>query len=330
VDGAYLLDLAEVCAMVLDYILWVGSGCFLLYVYYLIVVGIVRNRKAIEGETWKQSIFRKWFKLAPKHRRKRKEWLGLIWDAVLFTVSTVVPMPVIWRWAMWLLCWCLFVVWMLHIEPIDRLPTRSKIMIWLLFVCAFCGFKPVVDSQWREEQAGKNEGELAGSEQTKISNQAMPIIQVGDSGTNIIQIPGKRSPLLQWFYDAGLNVELGPKGSVISTPIRDRVGNLVMQIDRNHWRIYPLHCSDKNYNKDAFEVLDNAGHVVFQVRFTDRIKLQGEWWDTQGQGRRLLITKDGRSGEIVILGPQNQHNDELIKPIFKYPSKDHWGEFNSP
>jgi hypothetical protein len=76
------------------------------------------------------------------------------------------------------------------------------------------------------------------------------------------------------------------------------------------------------------EIEDAAGHVVLQLKILkDRIRLQGEWWDTQGRGIRLTkgIPSDGSM--VIPPGPQNQHIESLIEPIFQYPSQEHWAEF---
>jgi hypothetical protein len=67
--------------------------------------------------------------------------------------------------------------------------------------------------------------------------------------------------------------------------------------------------------------------VLQAIILTDRIKLQGEWWDTQGRGIRLINGIPPSGSMVIRLGPQNQHTESLIEPIFQYPSQDHWGEF---
>jgi len=140
--------------------------------------------------------------------------------------------------------------------------------------------------------------------------------------------------IFPFFQDSGVKIELGNKGeALLTTPIRDRNGNLVAEITRNHWRIYPLYSSDKNYTDDALEVKDSAGHVVLQVKIlpkTKTIQLQGEWWNTQGSGIRLLrpaVVQPGTGSETVYMNRQNQHLEALIKSMFQYPSKEHWREF---
>jgi hypothetical protein len=137
------------------------------------------------------------------------------------------------------------------------------------------------------------------------------------------------STIFQWLQDAGLKVEFGRNGLLVTTPIRDEYGNLIVDVFRNHWTVYPEHCLDKNSTKDTLEVLDRGGHVVLQIRLIPdvfpTVQIQGEWWDDQHTGRRLVKAKGGKGGYVFILNPANQHNDQLIEPIFMYPSKDNFG-----
>jgi hypothetical protein len=145
----------------------------------------------------------------------------------------------------------------------------------------------------------------------------------------------KMPPYFAPFQDANFLVECGQHGVLISTTVRDRNGNLVVNIDKNHWTVYPPYCVDKNYTKSAFEALDNSKHVLLQIRFAEgdqktlaRLQVQGEWWNDEGRGIRVVFA-GGQGGEVIPLFPQNQHNDALIKPIFKYPSRDFWGDFDN-
>lgn len=144
--------------------------------------------------------------------------------------------------------------------------------------------------------------------------------------------PDGTPDIMPFFKDSGVRIEWGYKGwPLLTSPVRDRNGNLLAEITRNHWRVYPQYCADKNYSKEALEIKDSAGHVVLQVKIhSDRIELQGEWWNTQGNGIRLVAPQPGAppsdGAEIAYLGRQQQHLESLIHPMFEYPGKDHWQE----
>ena len=140
--------------------------------------------------------------------------------------------------------------------------------------------------------------------------------------------PDGVSDIFPFFKDSGVRIETGKMGPLLTTIIRDRNGNLVAEIRRNHWKVYAQYCADKNYTKDALEIQDSAGHVVLQAKILPMtIQIQGEWWDTQGGGVRMVELPDPRMGSQVLpMNRQNQHTEALIEPMFEYPSKDHWGE----
>jgi hypothetical protein len=184
---------------------------------------------------------------------------------------------------------------------------------------------------WCQEQAAALEGDLLGAGPDLLPNGATPFLQVGDSKSMMIMLPQKEvQPYFKPYPDAELLFESGSKGPLVSTTVRDRFGNLVVEIKQNHWRIYPPYCSDKNYTKYALEVKDSSGHVLLQLKLVGgppRVQVQGEWWSNEGKGLRVVKAKDGLRGLVIPLVPENQHNDDLIQEIFRYPSKDHWREF---
>jgi hypothetical protein len=186
---------------------------------------------------------------------------------------------------------------------------------------------------WRQEQAAALEGDLIGGGNPELlENGAIPWVQIADTKSVMIMAPnGKGQPYFSPFKDdADFLVESGTKGPLISTVVRDRGGNMIVEIKQNHWRVYPPYCSEKNYTDLAFEAKDSSGHVLIQFRFVGgppRVQVQGEWWTNESRGIRIVKGAD-RNGYVVPLVPDNQHNDKLIKPIFKYTSKNHWGEFD--
>lgn len=162
---------------------------------------------------------------------------------------------------------------------------------------------------------------------------AIPTLEIGTGGARLVFTHGLSTPgeeRIRFLYDAGLRIDAGPNGLEISTPIRDRTGKKIADIDHNHWRVSP-DCWDNNFSKDALEVLDQGGHVVFQARIlADRVQVQGEWRDQFGSGARLITAPGG--GEIVVWRnhAEEQQSLQLIEPMFRYPSKDHLGELAKP
>jgi hypothetical protein len=211
--------------------------------------------------------------------------------------------------------------------------TGQKVVISLLLAIALGEFiVPAMNHKWREEKAAALEGDLVGAG-AEINSGPMPMVQIAD--VNIFamapQTPGvPPPPYFQPFQDAEFRVEFGKKGPLVSTTIRDAEGHIIAVINKNHWKVFPEFCPDKNYTDDgsALEITDNSWHVIFQLRILlDRVRVQAEWWNNQGQGIRILKAPDlPPHGIIAPLGPTEKKNGLLIKPMFVHPSKDHWEE----
>ncbi len=173
---------------------------------------------------------------------------------------------------------------------------------------------------------------------------------------DLLVVPGsmrflaRRTPDgLPLFYDAPLDFWSTARGIELSTVVRDRSGNTVVEIDHNAWRVFPPYCSDKNFTKSALEVLDSRGHVVLQVvMLSDRVLLQGEWHNDAGRGVMVINPQhrpefhkprdpqrssggwaagDVEPDEASIFPlPNPGYAEKKILPMFRYPSERHWGE----
>jgi hypothetical protein len=183
----------------------------------------------------------------------------------------------------------------------------------------------------REEMAAALEGDLRGATEVFDDGKLRitPMVQIGTTETILMLIPSNQlEPYFKPFPDAEFRVEFGRRGPVVSTTVRDSGGHIIATINKNHWRVYPPFCQEKNYTEDALEILDSSLHVVLQVKLLlDRVQVQGEWWDNQGHGIRISKSPDPKRGQVAPLGPQIKRNEALIQHMFKYPSKYHWQEF---
>lgn len=156
----------------------------------------------------------------------------------------------------------------------------------------------------------------------------MPIIEFGQGGVTMGF--GGTGPLFQVLPDANLTVRLDENQEpLFSTDVRDDQGNIVATVRDNHWEVATAPTSwDKNYTEDALEVLDRRGHVVLQVRlFPDRVQFQGEWRDRNGVGRRFLYDSQQRGMIMIPVIPNQLDTEQQISPMFRYPSREHLGEF---
>jgi hypothetical protein len=184
------------------------------------------------------------------------------------------------------------------------------------------------------KNVGKLEAEAKILFSTKNRENAITIIEIGDSGTKFFWGGKEGSPMFN-FYGSDIIVEAIGNSTKITTQIKDDNGDLVAEIIRNEWKVAPPPKTwDRNYSNDVLEVINPKGKVVLQVRvLPDRIQLQGEWRGDANHGIRLVKSDDIRQagGVFVVFGPMLPNgppNSPEIKRIFAYPSEFHFGELS--
>ena len=235
-------------------------------------------------------------------------------------------------WALpfiWIMGYCLCDYVLSFAKRSTSVTVAVNLIFTVLFTCLI--WSAYLKSEYHRQEAAKTEGDL---EPLPPNGEADSVnLQIGKDGPQFVRnVPGNIAQIvmplesLKIAYDAGLAISRGPKGLEISTPVIDNQGNLVAEIVSNHWKVYPP-CSDKNYTKNSLEIKDRAGHVVLQVTlYRNKIQLQGEWHTSLGQGERLESVP-GYGGITLWLKPEDEKKFPfLIKPMFAYPSSQHWGE----
>jgi hypothetical protein len=239
-------------------------------------------------------------------------------------------MPVTWRVIFGCFAW----IGLLHlaftdIPCLDKHPTDvkfSRSLVLTIFV--LIALVVPIRKGWRSEKSAATEGDLtAGAEIPNWKNIPDRVVEMGDSGS-AFDLRFQGGPQMKFVYDAGLRISLKEDGPAITTPIRDRDGHLIAEIKDNHWKVFPG-AYDKNYTDNSLEVLDSRGLVVLQVRLlADRIQLQGEWRDEFGNGTRIgKCSHGGCLSFWTNAQMEHQIEQQLIEPLFQYPSSEHWGEF---
>lgn len=196
-------------------------------------------------------------------------------------------------------------------------------------------------AQNREEAQSQKEAKKAytGKLQPEIKvilsakEHIYPRLEIGDSGS-IFKFTGpKGEPLLNFLVDNDIIIEIEDNQTKLSTKIRDKNNNIIAEIIKNEWKIKPNNIWDRNYTNDAIEVIDSSGDVVLQVQLLDdRIRFQGKLY--KSDGNRVGFWSKGLHSGGTIIRTDNRHpemahkiNDFKIKPLFKYPSELHLGEF---
>ena len=290
------------------------------------------------------SVLCTWF-LAPEEAppkrsmrvsRQKEKGILLLLDLVFFLASLVPPqMPVIARWSLWFACWIITVI-LIQIQfdkpkSFDRRYCVTLVM-GFLFIASL---HSVIYGQWREEKAATLTGELCSfrSFWGTCYTPPMPIIEIADSGTKFIW--GGQGPMQMggFAHNVGLRIEQGKHGIELSTPLLDRSGRKIVNIEKNHWTVVPPPgIWDKNYTQNSLEVKDNREQVVLQIKFLpDRIQIAVEWRDQFGRGQEWSKCGSNKALPSCISpwgSPQTElQNEQIIEPIFQYPSNEHLGEF---
>ncbi len=164
-------------------------------------------------------------------------------------------------------------------------------------------------------------------------NVATRNIELGGDSGSIFSFEGvsDNKPVMQFFGRYNLDVKVVDGKIKVSTEVGTTNGELIAQIIQNEWMVSRPNSFDRNYNDDSLEVKDSRGKIVLQVRvLSDRMQIQGEWWDDHSFGIRIVKSDDPvRKGALFIpLGPNgnNKYSNVEIKPMFRYPSDLHLGE----
>jgi hypothetical protein len=156
-----------------------------------------------------------------------------------------------------------------------------------------------------------------------LEENIIPKIQIGDRGP-ILQAD------LSMFKRLGLQVRIKDKQIKVSASVTDYNNELVAEIVDNEWKVNPNKSFDRNYSNDAFEVKDNKGRVVLQIKIADDIlQFQGILYDAKKGLSRLIAQRErnGRMDGFMEVQKPEMGFSYSITQIFKYPSSSHLGEY---
>ena len=164
-----------------------------------------------------------------------------------------------------------------------------------------------------------------------LSPLASRTVCIGDSGACFGE--PANPPIHEFFRGLDLTLEQNDDDLIVSSSIHDSNGAAVVVIDHGEWKVASDtgQSWDFNYRDDALEVKNGANRIVLQIQlFPDRVRLQGESWVSE-HGIRLIESPDpNKPGAFFVFLSRSKNPDEPeIKPLFRYPSQHHLGEFVS-
>jgi hypothetical protein len=200
---------------------------------------------------------------------------------------------------------------------------QGRLLHGLFAIPIVMGLGWVVYTQYETHLSVQTEGELMAPSGPP---GLYPEIYVGGSKGRLTWKESSGQVLIG-YEDAGVIVERTNGKLFLTAKILGEDGNLIAYVYRNKWYVNPSQILDKNYTKNSLEVVDKRGIVVLQVKLTsDRMNIQGEWWDESGTGTRLVENPYNEEGIIMRLHKGITESQPFVKAMFRYPSNDHQGE----
>ncbi len=238
-----------------------------------------------------------------------------------FVFSKIEVAAVLWSLSVLALADILFTFERTRQAHITARVSVDLLIVGLLWIPSY----PFARELYRSQHAGLYSGVLRAVPDGKDHSKEQPMIGFPDgqgglrwSDAAVASGLASKQPLLTFqnkFQNDKFNIRRDGNDVKFSTTVRDASGNLVVEIKDNHWRVSrsETDCWDKNYTNDALEVKDGRGRVVLQVQLTPSgVRLQGEWATSEN-----VFAEDGKYTK-----------EDGITPMFKYPSVEHWGEFD--
>lgn len=167
----------------------------------------------------------------------------------------------------------------------------------------------------KKEKYTSNVGKI---EFPKSKLEKFPVIIYG--GNKLVN-----SPISAINLDIPLEIWIGDnKNLMVNLTLFNSNLKPLAKINNNNWEINPSQGAwRKNFDKTAFEIIDDNDDVVFQIEFVNQTTLyiQGKFYNRQGVF--VYVGTD----KIIYNNPTNKEG-LIIPKIFKYPTGMYPGERN--
>ena len=199
--------------------------------------------------------------------------------------------------------------WIATLGPLQKLRGLWRFAFDTIFCIAVMALPAHwLFDQYRMQHAALTDGSLVAQDTFADVKEGTYVVEI--SGQKFVPDQTNHHPFE--ILSDKMNIDIHNGQLELSIVVRDRQGNLIAEVRKNKWHVYPT-AADKNYSQDALEVLDGRGHVGLQVQLlTNGIRFGGEFYNEQ-------------SGPVYMGTPLSESN-KAVAPWFQYRSIDHWGE----
>jgi hypothetical protein len=156
---------------------------------------------------------------------------------------------------------------------------------------------------------------LFSADPAQAPNAEISLLEIGSSGL-IFQIGDPEVRLITTHLERShLTIESEAGKVFVSAQMRDSSGRAAT-LFRNDWSA-PSSSWDRIFTDDALEVRNPDRRVMLRLRVMgDRIQIEGEWWDQDGNGLRLGVDRQNGSAFITRLSRQQNPDEPMITPMF--------------
>lgn len=212
-----------------------------------------------------------------------------------------------------------FIVGILQID----FANGGKIKSWVLLILSVVALILAIIYECRnsfDKKYEKNTGKLDGTLKAHYKDAVWAI------GGTIFKFTGDTGDIRllspEHFGDIDLKMWVDQNKLFVDTKIRDGSGNYIAVMSKNEWTTNNI--LDRNFDDKALEVKDTKDRVVLQASFDgEKINLCGFYYKKDGSAVVFYPTD---SGALINITKQPDNLDNIIIPMFKYPSELHKGE----
>lgn len=209
---------------------------------------------------------------------------------------------------------------------------EGKIPSWLFFLIIilllFTAMINVYITKQEEEKEkySKSSGLISG--ELKNKSIIYPVINLGGAkfvltgGSNALPFKHLGKPII----DDPLEVWIENNELKISAVVRDKSGKIMAILEANEWQVNPNNVLDRNFDKNAVEVINEKGEVILQADFNGKeVNFAGIFTRQDGWKVAIGPAPYGEGG-MFEFRPPNENIETSFNKIFRYPSEQHPGE----